>query len=59
MRLGAFEELLAMLGKGDISESPLSEVEFDKLLKESNPGCLEKVLLSFQLWTKKDGNWGD
>lgn len=48
-----------MLGKGDISESPLSEVEFDKLLKESNPGCLEKVLLSFQLWTKKDGNWGD
>lgn len=57
--MGAFEELLAMIGSDSISDPPLCEVEFDKLLKESNPGCLEKILLSFQLWTKKDGNWGD
>lgn len=48
-----------MLATESISDAPLNAVEWDKLLKESNPGCLEKILLSFQLWCQKDGNWGE
>jgi hypothetical protein len=31
--MSAFEELVMMIRSGDISEPPLSELEFDKLLK--------------------------
>lgn len=49
-----------MLTAGDsINDPPLSGLEWDKLLKETNPGCLEKILLSFQLWCQKDGSWGE
>ena len=31
----------------------------NKLLKETNPACLEKALYCFKAWIIKDKNWGD
>lgn len=58
MRLSGMEDLLALLQE-DPNSPDMSEVEIGKLLKETNPACLEKILQCLKVWIEKDKKWGD
>lgn len=58
MRLSGMEDLLVLLQE-DPNSPDMSEVEIGKLLKETNPACLEKILQCLKVWIEKDKKWGD
>ena len=58
LRLSGLEDLLALI-ETDPQNPDCFEMEMTKLLKESNPACLEKALECFKLWIIKDQKWGD
>ena len=58
LRMSGLEDLLGLLQEKP-DHPDCQDIELQKFLKETNPGCLEKALQCFKIWVENGGKWGE